>query len=503
MNIKKRHITSCFPPSQGGLGWVFSCLFLMFFLMSSCQEDEIPHDTTEVMMTFTTRAFVEATQGDTVSTHLNEEKMKDLRVIMVRENGEIVGNHKEENINQTSVTFTFRTPVKTGGENFTFFAIANEGSVTPAINTSLIERAEGNSYSSDELNSLKSYQIGNSAFVLSENQPIPQTKQWIIKVPQQDTKIDNQRLEYVASKILVEFRNQTNKPQTLKNIKLTGIAKPTSGYLFKLDANDFVGTQQGASDITLIGEEGITLATEASDSVKYYTYPVNDISNAQLVATWEGVGERTLAFDGITSLPRNQQLKIIVTLTGQELTVNYTIADWEEHDTNIGGTSPTPEGGYDTEDWIADSNTDVVIGEEPEQGGGEEPEVPSGETGEVEVWSGSQAINWSEEGKNLVVEFSWLENAATGKGLNDIEGIQMYAYITITGTGNMQIRKVGDTSNTQYDGLYLNDSKTGWIGGLSGEKISVFIPNDVVDTQFYFTGQNYTITKLTVVKITQ
>lgn len=361
-------------------GWLLLTLLASLLVMPSCQEDEIPHDTTEVMMTFTTRAFVEATQGDTVSTHLNEEKMKDLRVIMVRENGEIVGNHKEKGINQTSVTFTFRTPVKTGGENFTFFAIANEGSVTPAINTSLIERAEGNSYSSDELNSLKSYQIGNSAFVLSENQPIPQTKQWIIKVPQQDTKIDNQRLEYVASKILVEFRNQTNKLQTLKNIKLTGIAKPTSGYLFKQDANDFVGTQQGASDITLIGEEGITLATEASDSVKYYTYPVNDISNAQLVATWEGVGERTLAFDGITSLPRNQQLKIIVTLTGQELTVNYTIADWEEHDTNIGGTSPIPEGGYDTKDWVA--GDDVVIGEEPEQGG------------DI-LWEGSKDIEWN------------------------------------------------------------------------------------------------------------
>lgn len=352
--------------------------------MPSCQENEIPHDTTEVMMTFTTRAFVKATQGDTVSIHLNEEKMKDLRVIMVRENGEIVGNYKEKGINQTSVTFTFRTPVKTGGEYFTFFAIANEGSVTPAINTSLIERAEGNSYSSDELNSLKSYQIGNSAFVLSENQPIPQTKQWIIKVPQQDTKIDNQRLEYVASKILIEFRNQTNKPQTLKNIQLTGIAKPTSGYLFKQDANDFVGTQQGASDIVLIGEEGMTLETEAADSVKHYTYPVGTLSSPTLVATWEGVGEKTLALDGITSLPRNQQLKIIVTLTGQELTVNYTIADWEEHDTNIGGTSPTPEGGYDTEDWIADSNTDVVIGEEPEQGGGEEPEEPV-EPGDV-IW---------------------------------------------------------------------------------------------------------------------
>lgn len=362
-------------------GWLLLTLLASLFVMPSCQEDEIPHDTTEVMMTFTTRAFVKATQGDIVSTHLNEEKMKDLRVIMVRENGEIVGNHKEEGINQTSVTFTFRTPVKTGGEYFTFFAIANEGSVTPAINTSLIERAEGNSYSSDELNSLKSYQIGNSAFVLSENQPIPQTKQWIIKVPQQDTKIDNQCLEYVASKILIEFRNQTNKPQTLKNIKLTGIAKPTSGYLFKQDTNDFVGTQQGASDITLIGDEGITLATEASDSVKYYTYPVSSLSSPTLVATWEGVDEKSLALDGITSLPRNQQLKIIVTLTGQELTVNYTIAPWNtDNKTFIGGTSPTPEGGYDTEDWIADSNTDVVIGEEPEQ--------------DI-LWEGSKDIEWN------------------------------------------------------------------------------------------------------------
>lgn len=488
-------------------GWLLLTLLASLFVMPSCQEDEIPHDTTEVMMTFTTRAVV--TQNNE-SDAINIEKMNDIHVIVARQDGTVVYNGTPAvDTNNGTASVSFQTPVKTGGEDFKFFAIANESSlVNPPQNYT-------------DINGLISHVVGDGN-AIAIDKSIPQTKYWIHPVKQLlgETQYIRKTLDYLASKISVQFINNTNKPQSLSNIYITGITPNGKGRLFNRPTGEYDAEGEEiyeevyvtTNDVNLNNgisfNEVTNLSVGASSSIQhYYSYPVDaeNIVSPTLHATWEGVGDKTLPIEindaFITELKRNDHLKIIVTLTGQELTVNYTIADWEEHDTNIGGTSPTPEGGYDTEDWIADSNTDVVIGEEPEQGGGEEPEVPSGEKGEVEVWSGSQAINWSEEGKNLVVEFSWLENAATGKGLNDIEGIQMYAYIE--GTGNMQIRKVGDTSNTQYDGLYLNDSKTGWIGGLSGEKISVFIPNDVVDTQFYFTGQNYTITKLTVVKITQ
>lgn len=488
-------------------GLMLLTLLASLFVVSACQEDEIPHDTTEVMMTFTTRAVV--TQ-DKESDVIDVEKMDNLRVIMVREDGTIA--YKEENvINGSRVTVIFNTPVKTGGENFQFFAIANEDDILPTQNLGNIQ--------SGDIEALKNRIVGNgSEFTI--NNAIPQTKYWTAKVNPYESLSVSQQLDYLVSKISVQFKNETNKAQSLSNIHITGITPNGKGCLFnhptgeKDDKGEEIYEEVYVtenSDVTLnegkINFETITVdaatnkegvITPTPSAIKhYYTYPVDNgnISSPTLHATWNGKNY-TLPLEGITELKRNDHLKIIVTLTGQELVVNYSIAPWVEEPTNIG--SPTTGGGYNTEDWTAGG--DVNIGGDPVEP--DVPDTPVGE-GEVPVWGdkvgeGSQEINWSEEGKNLVVELSWLENAATITGPDGKEGILMYAYIT--GTGNMQIRKVGDSTNTQYDGLYLNNSKTGWIGGLSSEKISVFIPNDVVDTQFYFSGENYTIKKVTVVK---
>lgn len=338
------------------------------FLMSSCQEDDSLYDTTEVMMTFTTRALVNATQGDTLSTAIDSERMKDLRVIMVRENGEIVGNHQVTNITQTSVTFTFRTPVNNGGEDFTFFAIANEGSITPTNQGDLswLTRAEGQKYTSDELNSFKTMQIGNGEFALSDGQSIPQTKQWTVEVPQKDTRIENQTLDYVASKVSVLFKNNTDEAQSLNDIYIDGIPQSTAGYLFKQDADDFVGTQHDASVISF--NDVTDIAVGDSSAIQHcYTYPVDGITDAVLHATWNGK-DYSLPLDDITSLARNEHLKIIVTLTpAQDITVNYEIAEWKEDSTNIGESAPNPGSGYDVKDW--GNPNEIVVG----GGGSDDP----------------------------------------------------------------------------------------------------------------------------------
>lgn len=479
------------------------------FVVSACQKEEVSKN--EVMLTFNTRSDVADAKSDATT---DVESMQELRVIMVNQDGTIIDNqNKQIATDQTQETFNFQAPVKNGNESFTFFAIANESSIVPA-NLSLIEQSTGTLFA-NSINERKTTQIGNDA-VFDFSRHIPQTKIWEVSYSEIKESGGNlsitKQLEYVTGKISVHFVNQTNEQQSLSNIHITGITPNTQGYLFKQDGTDYIDSKltDNGNAVSTISFGDLTLDAPttgvddetiyASDSVAYYTYPLaeGNFNSPMLYATWGDETEpRTLALSGITSLKRNDHLKIIVTLTGQELVVNYSIAPWVEKLTNIG--SPTIGGGYNTEDWTAGG--DVNIGGDPV-----EPDVPDTPVGEdeVTVWGdkvgeGSQEINWSEEGKNLVVELSWLENAATITGPDGkVEGIQMYAYIT--GTGNMQIRKVGDSTNKQYDGLYLNNSITGWIGGLSSEKISVFIPNDVVDTQFYFSGQNYTIKKVTVVK---
>lgn len=369
-------------------GWLLLTLLASLFVMPSCQEDEIPHDTTEVMMTFTTRAVV--TQNNE-SDAINIEKMNDIHVIVARQDGTVVYNgNPAVDTNNGTASVSFQTPVKTGGEDFKFFAIANESSlVNPPQNYT-------------DIDGLISHVVGDGNAIAIDKY-IPQAKYWIHPVKQLlgETQYIRKTLDYLASKISVQFINNTNKAQSLSNIYITGITPNGKGRLFnhptgKYDAEgeEIYEEVYVDSDVTLDNNkitfgDVTNLSVGASSVIQhYYTYPVNaeNIVSPTLHATWEGVGDKTLpikindAF--ITELKRNDHLKIIVTLTGQELTVNYTIADWKEHDTNIGGTSPIPEGGYDTKDWVA--GDDVVIGEEPEQGGGEEPEEPV-EPGDV-IW---------------------------------------------------------------------------------------------------------------------
>lgn len=379
MSIKKKHMNwmmLCKLPLGASL-WAI----LFFFIFTACQDD-LP-ETTEVMMTFTTRAVV----TDKVDSNApDEDKMQDLRVIMLRQDGTVVDNHLEENINASSVTFTFSTPIQIDGEDFTFLAVANEESIQSTSTIDWLKCSSGVKLSEETITQIKEQQIGNGeAFNISDG-PIPQTKQWTVHVPQQDTHVENQTLDFVASKISVQFINNTNAEQSLNDVKITGIGYNVYGYLFAHNSADFVGENHNASDITFTDVTKLAVGV-TSAAQTYYTYPIGSLSSPTLHATWNG-SEYDLPIkindEFITALNRNDHLKIIVTLTGQELVVNYTIAAWNtDNTTNIG--SPTPEGGYQVDDW--GNGNDVIIG------GGEEPDTPV-VPGDV-IWEGTQEVSWS------------------------------------------------------------------------------------------------------------
>lgn len=411
---------------------------LFFFIFTACQED-LP-ETTEVMMTFTTRAVV----TDKVDSNApDEDKMQDLRVIMLRQDGTVVDNHLEEDINASSVTFTFSTPIQIDGEDFTFLAVANEESIQSTSTIDWLKCSSGVKLSEETITQIKEQQIGNGeAFNISDG-PIPQTKQWTVHVPQQDTHVENQTLDFVASKISVQFINNTNAEQSLNDVKITGIGYNVYGYLFAHNSADFVGENHNASDITFTDVTNLAVgATSAAQT--YYTYPIGSLSSPTLHATWNG-SEYDLPIEindeFITSLNRNDHLKIIVTLTGQELVVNYTIAPWNaDNTTNIG--SPTTDGGYNTEDWTAGG--DVNIGGDPVV-----PDVPvvPGD----EIFNGSQIINW-ENSQNYTLSAESLK-PYYGKTLYfdfDVTGdnAQMHLYVK-SSTGNDELYKASTgTKNT-------------------------------------------------------
>lgn len=371
-------------------GLLLLTILASHFVVSACQDD-LP-ETTEVMMTFTTRAVV--TQGNE-SEVINIEKMNDLRVIVVRENGDIVYNDTRQVGGASTATVSFQTPVKTGGENFKFFAIANYSSLVNAPD-----------WANVNIDDLINHKEGDGSEI-SINSPIPQTKYWEYPVKQLLNEIQSitKQLDFLASKISVQFINTYDAAQSLSNIHITGITPNGMGRLFNHPTKDNEGEEiyeevYVDSDVTLnegkinfetitvnaaTNEEGVITPTPSAIQ-HYYTYPVDNgnISSPTLHATWNGKNY-TLPLEGITELKRNDHLKIVVTLTGHALTINYSIAPWVEEPTNIG--SPTTNGGYQVDGW--DNGNDIIIG--GEIGGGEEPE-PEPEPGDVIVlW------NWNDD----------------------------------------------------------------------------------------------------------
>lgn len=345
---------------------------LFFFIFTACQDDA-PYKTTEVIMTFTTRALV--TQ-DNATTPIDVERMKDLRVIMVRENGYIAHNHKIENITTNSVTISFQTLVNEGGERFKFFAIANEGGITPTQNFSAITESA--------IPSLNTLSVGDGEFAIPNNQAIPQTSYWThdVDLDNPETKYVSAQLDYTVGKITLQFDNKKNSSQHLENIYITGITPNTQGFLFKQAAPDYITTNDFNGNIVF---DDIDVQAGSPSSIQhYYTYPIGFISQQItkpiLHATWNGT-EYSLELPGVSSLLRGQRLDIVVTLD-QGLAVNFSIKDWEVNNTNI-GSSPNVGGNYGAGDWT-DQDIDINGGDDPV--GPDVPVVPG------DVYKGSFTV---------------------------------------------------------------------------------------------------------------
>lgn len=281
------------------------CILLLFALLplSCIKDDSVSKETATVTMTFLTRAINNSvSSADDLEAN---EHMRTLRVIVARQNGEILYNVRydiEENETSKTITFSEMT-VNAEGETFDFYAIANEDGV------GYTDKNWGNVTDLKSMN-LQSRFLTNANDV-SKNTMIPQTAyQQITVMPQSYGGIQTgtMKLDFAVAKVRLTINNTSAVDQYVNDIKLSGLNKAST----PLFAGESLSTEN--QDELSLGN----MHVPAGESATVYAYFFENMkSNYILSASWNG--EKTLdithAVDpNITQISRGTALNINITL---------------------------------------------------------------------------------------------------------------------------------------------------------------------------------------------
>ena len=304
-------------------------------LSVSCIKDNDPAvgGKASVTMTFTTRVSDNVTAGNL----LDNEQMRKLRVIVARSGtNDIIYNVSydiQPGETQKVIHFSELT-VNKDGENFDFYAIANEDAFLTGG-----ESLEGKNVS---LSALKS-RILTKDFNSPALSKIPQAafKNTIKVGPNENTSADMQLL-FPLAKVVLNFDNQTGEPVSLTDVAISGIA--IQGYLFKdIDIYENSYPQGAAGNGTVkFGNEGTLQVPvgEVADASPYirYLYPWTSGNAYKLTATW---GSKThevvfkIGDEELKELKAGQQLNVNVTLIANSLKVALTVRPWTVDDAEL------------------------------------------------------------------------------------------------------------------------------------------------------------------------
>lgn len=294
-------------------------------LSVSCIKDNDPAvgGKASVTMTFTTRVSDNVTAGNL----LDNEQMSTLRVIVARSGtNDIIYNVSydiQPGEKQKVIHFSELT-VNKDGENFDFYAIANEDAFLTGG-----ESLEG-------LSALKSHilteDFNNPALSL-----IPQAAFETIKVGPNEQKTASMKLLFPLAKVVLNFDNQTGEPVSLTDVAISGIAN--QGYLFKdIYTNSYPQGTAGSGTVQFGNEGTLTVpAGEVADVAPFvrYLYPWTSGNAYKLTATW---GSKThevvfkIGDEELKELKAGQQLNVNVTLIANSLKVALTVSPWTVDD---------------------------------------------------------------------------------------------------------------------------------------------------------------------------
>lgn len=302
-------------------------------LSVSCIKDNDPAvgGKASVTMTFTTRVSDNVTAGNL----LDNEQMRKLRVIVARSGTDDIIYNVSYDIQpgETPKVIHFsELTVNKDGENFDFYAIANE--------EAFLREGESLEGKNVILSALKS-RILDKDFNSPALSKIPQAafKKTIKVEPNENTSADMSLL-FPLAKVVLNFDNQTGEPVSLTDVAISGIAN--QGYLFKDIYTDSYPKSAAGSGTVKFGNEGTLQVPvgEVADASPYirYLYPWTSDNTYKLTATW---GSKThevvfkIGDEELKKLEAGQQLNVNVTLIANSLKVALTVSPWTVDDAEL------------------------------------------------------------------------------------------------------------------------------------------------------------------------
>lgn len=302
-----------------------ACLLLLSLLAVSCISDDYPvRDKATVKMTFTTRAISNPTT--TAGGLEDNEHMRTLRVIVARQNGEILYNLKYDIAeNETSKTITFsEMTVNAEGETFDFYAIANEEGV-----------GYDGSWENVTVADLKGMNLPEGFLTnanASKNTMIPQTAYKQIRVaPQSGGGIQSEtmKLDFAVAKVRLTINNTSAGDQYVNDINLSGL----NMTLTPLFVN---GTLSAVTEGTLsLGN--MTIHANSTATVYAYFFE-NTGGTYNLTASWNGIQTLNLnnSAANINAISRGTELNINITLNATTTpTFNIEVVPWAEVEVDV------------------------------------------------------------------------------------------------------------------------------------------------------------------------
>lgn len=273
-------------------------------------------------MTFTTRAI--SNPATTAGGLEDNEHMRTLRVIVARQNGEILYNLKYDIAeNETSKTITFsEMTVNADGETFDFYAIANE------------EGVEYNGWENVTVADLKGMNLPKGFLTnanASKDTYIPQTAYKQIRVaPQSGGGIQSEtmKLDFAVAKVRLTINNTSSAVQTVSNINLSGLNMESTPLFAETDLSNVVNGELKLGTMTVPANESATV---------YAYFFENTGGDYALTANWNG-NPHTLDIKAadITEISRGTELNINITLNATATpTFNIEVVPWAEVEVDV------------------------------------------------------------------------------------------------------------------------------------------------------------------------
>lgn len=305
------------------------CILLLLALLplSCIKDDSVSKETATVTMTFSTRA-INSSVSSADDLEVNEH-MRTLRVIVARQNGEILYNVKYDIVEgETSKSIKFsEMTVNAEGETFDFYAIANEDGVGYTEE----------SWDKVTIADLQNMNLQNgfltNANDVSKNTMIPQTAyQQITVMPQSGGGIqtENMKLDFAVAKVRLTIHNTSAGDQYVKDIKLSGLNKVFTPL--------FAGKSLSTEKRDELSWDYMNVPAGESATVYAYFFE-NMESNYILSAFWNG--EKTLDIThavtpNITQISRGTALDINITLNAStEPEFNIEVVPWETVEVDV------------------------------------------------------------------------------------------------------------------------------------------------------------------------